>query len=140
MENHDNVSRRNFIQRISMIGIAGVGGSAILSACGSGDESGSQQSGSQQSGSESAATAEGSTSEASFACDDLSGLNEQEMNQREQMTSSLNYVAESPNSEKLCSNCALYVQPGEGEQCGGCTLFPGPVHPNGYCTSWAPAS
>lgn len=130
MENRDNVSRRDFIQRISMIGLAGVGGSAILSACGSGSESEGGQSGSES------ATAGGD----SFSCDDLSGLNDQQMQQREQMATSLNYVEESPNPEQLCSNCALYTQPAEGEQCGGCTLFPGPVHPNGYCTSWAPAA
>ena len=27
-----------------------------------------------------------------------------------------------------------------GGYSGGCQLFPGPVYPNGYCTSWAPAS
>lgn len=132
MENRDNVSRRDFIQRISMIGLAGVGGSAILSACGSDGESESGQA-----GGESASSAEGT---ADFSCDDLSALSDQERQQREQMTTSLNYVEDTPNPEELCSNCALYTQPADGEQCGGCTLFPGPVHPNGYCTSWAPAA
>ena len=136
--NEDNVTRRNFLQRLSVIGIAGVGGGALLSACGGGsEEAGSGQGAQQQGGGQ-------ATAGADFSCDDLSGLSEAQLKQREQMTTSLNYVDETPNPEQYCSNCSLYQQPEQEETtdgpCGGCQLFPGPVHPNGYCTSWAPAA
>ena len=53
------------------------------------------------------------------------------------MRNTLNYVSESPIPDQLCSNCQFYNEPETGEVCGGCQLFAGPVHPDGYCTSWA---
>ena len=47
---------------------------------------------------------------------------------------SLQYVDQSPDPAKLCSNCNLFL-PGSGG-CGGCTVMKGPIHPNGYCLSW----
>ena len=133
-DEHD-VSRRSFLQRLSIIGVAGVGGSTLLSACGGSDEGG---------GAPSQTGGEGGTASADLACDDLSGLSEAQMQQRQPMVESLNYVAETPNPEQNCANCALYEQPDAEETtdnaCGGCQLFPGPVYPNGYCTSWAPAA
>jgi len=42
MANNQNVSRRDFLQRLSVVGIAGAGAGSLLSACGgSGDESSS---------------------------------------------------------------------------------------------------
>lgn len=136
--NEHDVSRRNFIQRISILGAAGIGGSTLLSACGGGSEG-------QEGGSEQGQTSEGGgQATADLNCDDLSALSDAQMQQRSQMAESLNYVAETPNPEQNCANCALYQQP-EAEEttdnaCGGCQLFPGPVYPNGYCTSWAPAA
>ncbi len=57
--------------------------------------------------------------------------------QSQQLRTTLGYVAQSPNAEQLCSNCAQYVAPAEGKNCGGCKLFSGPVQPKGYCRSWA---
>lgn len=138
MGHNDDVSRRSFLQRISIIGVAGVGGSTLLSACGGGSEG-------QEGGSEQAQTSEGGgQAAADLDCDDLSALSDAQMQQRSQMAESLNYVAETPNPEQNCANCALYQQPDAEETtdnaCGGCQLFPGPVYPNGYCTSWAPAA
>ena len=137
-DEHD-VSRRSFLQRLSIIGVAGVGGSTLLSACG-----GSEASGGSGSGSESQTSGGGGTATADLNCDDLSALSDAQMQQRSQMAESLNYVAETPNPEQNCANCALYQQPDAEETtdnaCGGCQLFPGPVYPNGYCTSWAPAA
>ena len=56
------------------------------------------------------------------------------------MVKSLQYVEESPEADKNCANCSLYQQEKYGSGCGGCTLFPGPVAAEGYCTSWAPKS
>ncbi len=136
-DEHD-VSRRSFLQRLSIIGVAGVGGSTLLSACG-GSEDGGESGGAQSQTSD-----EGAAATADLNCDDLSALSDAQMQQRQSMVESLNYVAETPNPEQNCANCALYQQP-EAEEttdnaCGGCQLFPGPVYPNGYCTSWAPAS
>ncbi len=134
MMEHDkqDVSRRDFLQRLSAIGLAGVGGGVLLSACGGGSEQeGEAEAASQQS--------ESATADAGFSCDDLSGLSDAQQEQRRQMTEALNYVEQTPNVGQNCANCALYRQPAGGEPCGGCQLFPGPVHPDGYCNSWAPA-
>jgi hypothetical protein len=138
-DEHD-VSRRNFLQRLGLIGVAGVGGSTLLSACGGGSDGDGEAGG----GAESQTGGAGGQATADLDCDDLSALSDAQMQQRQQMAESLNYVAETPNPEQNCANCALYEQP-EAEEttdnaCGGCQLFPGPVYPNGYCTSWAPAA
>lgn len=120
-DEQDRMSRRRFLHSLGLVGVAGASGS-LLAACGGSDDS-SQQ-----------------TADASGACADLSPLSDQEMQQREQMVGSLNYVHESPQDEQFCSNCQLYLQEEYGEGCGGCQLFPGPVHAEGYCNSWAPAT
>lgn len=117
------VSRRAFLQRLSVLGLAGAGGGALLSACGGGSEQ------------DDAST----TADTDVSCDDLSGLTDAQREQRRQVVESLNYVEASPNENQTCANCALYTPPTGDEPCGGCQLFPGPVNPNGYCTSWAPA-
>ncbi|MCB0668618.1 MAG: high-potential iron-sulfur protein [Saprospiraceae bacterium] len=68
------------------------------------------------------------------ACDDYTGLQESDL----QLRKGFGYVEESPIPESHCKNCNLFKVPGEGEVCGGCTLFKGPVFENGYCTYWAP--
>lgn len=53
MANDQNVSRRDFLQRLSVFGIAGVGASTLLTACGGGEDgegSSSSSSASQSSG------------------------------------------------------------------------------------------
>lgn len=74
----------------------------------------------------------GSTELAADACNDLSGISDTEKKKRE----NLKYVAKSPEAGKQCSNCKFWQAPAEPGSCGGCTLFKGPVHPKGYCTSW----
>ena len=137
-QNEHDVSRRDFLQRLSIVGVAGIGGSTLLSACGGGSD------GESGGGAEEQTSAAGGQATADLDCDDLSALSDAQMQQRNQMAESLNYVAETPNPEQNCANCALYQQPEDEETtdnaCGGCQLFPGPVYPNGYCTSWAPAS
>lgn len=128
--NEDRVSRRRFLRTLSAAGLAGASGS-LLVACGGSDDSsgGSSDSGPNSTGS--ATSAE--------TCSDLSSLSDQQKQRRQQMVSSLEYVEASPNPDKNCANCQLYLQSEYGEGCGGCTLFPGPVHANGYCNSWAAA-
>lgn len=139
MKNEQDVSRRNFLQRLSLMGLAGVGGSTLLSACGGGDGNGGQESGTE--GAQSQANGL-PTTEAD--CSDLSALTAQQKKQRSQMVESLNYIEETEKPDQYCSNCALYQQPAQEEttdnECGGCQLFPGPVYPEGWCSSWTPAS
>lgn len=68
------------------------------------------------------------------ACNDLSKVSEEEVKKR----NGLGYVEVSPMSDKYCNNCQLYLPPKEGQTCGGCALFKGPVFEEGYCTYWAP--
>ncbi|HLT73211.1 MAG TPA: high-potential iron-sulfur protein [Cyclobacteriaceae bacterium] len=68
-------------------------------------------------------------------CEDLSGVSENDRQIREKAA----YVTVSPQPEKTCSNCHLYLPPSGGKACGGCMLFKGPVVPSGYCTYWVPS-
>jgi hypothetical protein len=70
---------------------------------------------------------------AEAGCNDLSGLTEADI----QMRQTLQYVDESPEPEKLCSNCQLFIAPEGDAACGGCQVIKGPIAPGGYCTSWA---
>jgi hypothetical protein len=116
-----DLSRKDFLKKLGLAGVAGVGATSFLAACGGGSsEEGSGSSASKSSG---AAT-----------CNDTSGLTDAEKKLRED---TFKYVNETPNPEKNCENCQFYKTPAAGAQCGGCTLFKGPVAPGGYCNSWA---
>ena len=68
-----------------------------------------------------------------FHCDDVSGLGEDDLALR----SALECRDLSPHGEqKSCSECAFY-RAAKKNECGGCTLVRGPIHPLGYCNSWA---
>lgn len=129
MKTNDSVSRRDFLQRLSALGFAGLGGGALLSACGGGDSG-------DGGASEGTGASDAGGQTASLQCNDLSGLTEQEKQSRRQMVQSLQYVEESPNPDQLCSNCNFWQPPSGDDPCGGCTLIKGPIHPDGYCTSW----
>ena len=129
MSDYSEVSRRSFLQRLSALGIVGVGASTVLSACGGGDGGG-----------EDAASGNTASSDADFSCDDLSGLTDQEISTRETQMEALQYVEASPNPDQNCANCSFWQAPEGDANCGGCQLFPGPVHPEGWCNSWVAAS
>jgi hypothetical protein len=132
---NDRVSRRRFLQSVGVAGVVGAG-SSLLAACGGG----SSDSGSSSSSSGGESSSGGGTKTASADCSDVSSLSDAQKKQRSQMVESLQYVEETPNAEKNCANCSLYIEGDYGEGCGGCQLFPGAVAANGYCNSWAPAS
>lgn len=67
-------------------------------------------------------------------CGDLAGVSENDIAVRKK----LGYVNESPIPDNECNNCNLFLPPKEGEPCGGCILFKGPVYASAYCTYWAP--
>lgn len=118
-----SLSRRDFLGRFAVLGAVGFGASS-LAACGGGEQP--------------AETAPGTTAPSgngvvAAQCEGYDALTEQDLQTRR----TLNYVDESPNPEQICSNCRFYTQPAGGSPCGGCTLFQGPVAPEGYCISWA---
>ena len=67
-------------------------------------------------------------------CDDLSKVSEEEVTKR----NNFGYEKESTMPDKKCGNCNLYIPAKEGQTCGGCILFKGPVFENANCTYWAP--
>lgn len=68
------------------------------------------------------------------SCSDVSGISKEEQEKRKK----LGYVSVSPIAENKCSVCKLYLPPAKAGECGGCSLFKGPVEPDGYCTYFAP--
>lgn len=81
---------------------------------------------------EAAPAPEASAPTTSADCTDLSGVSEADLKQRE----SLGYVSKSVEAEKNCTNCRFYQAGSQPNGCGGCTLFKGPVAPEGYCKTW----
>lgn len=68
-----------------------------------------------------------------ISCEDATGLSEEDAALR----ASLEYRDTSPHGQtKSCGNCAFFVA-GNEDECGRCTLVKGPIHPQGYCNSWA---
>ncbi len=114
MSEQNNISRKAFLGKISMLGLAGAGAGVFLKGCGNGN----------------------GEEVADDPCADLSGLSESDIELRE----TLEYVAETPNPDERCDNCEYWVDDQHGPECGGCTLFAGPVHPGGWCNSWVPMS
>ena len=70
---------------------------------------------------------------AELRCNDTSGLAPEDA----ELRTELEYRDDSPHGEtKRCGNCAFFVA-ADKNQCGQCTLVKGPIHPRGYCSSWA---
>lgn len=65
-------------------------------------------------------------------CSDLSGLSEDEKNAREK----LGYRDKSPDKERTCLTCSLFLPNSQDTTCGQCTLIKGPVHSEGTCVYW----
>jgi hypothetical protein len=66
------------------------------------------------------------------SCNDVTALSEPEKMAR----NALAYVDRSPHPDKKCNGCNLFVVPAAITECGGCKVVKGPIHPEGYCTSW----
>lgn len=64
-------------------------------------------------------------------CSDVAGLTPDEQEARR----SNGYVDKSPDPGKRCDNCGQYVAAAP-DQCGGCKVLKGGVHPQGYCKLW----
>lgn len=118
------MNRKNFLKTV---GLGAVASTVILSACG-GDAP--------KTDTNSQPPAPDAASEAPSApaadCNDLSGLAEADVKQRE----SVEYVTASTDPEKRCNNCRFMKPNSEPNGCSGCQLFKGPVNPEGNCKSW----
>ena len=69
-------------------------------------------------------------------CSDLSQLSESDLEARRKF----NYLEQTPDKNKACSECNLYLPSKETAQCGSCTLLKGPVMAIGICIYWTPAT
>jgi len=69
------------------------------------------------------------------ACTDTSGLSSDEIQAR----TVLAYGDASPFPDKTCAGCQQYVAPAKSSDgdCGACKVLKGPIHPRGYCKSFA---
>ncbi|HRN48828.1 MAG TPA: high-potential iron-sulfur protein [Niabella sp.] len=128
MENQ--VSRKEFLKKALTAAGVLLGGSALISSCGSNESSAPA---------EPAAPAEQPKSmvdqpAASGDCTDVSSVSPDEIKKRE----AVQYHEKSEDPAKHCKDCQLYKQPEAAGGCGGCTLFAGPVTPDGSCISFAP--
>jgi hypothetical protein len=113
----NKITRKSFLKNMSVLGATAFGASTLITACGGGEP-------------ETQPAPEAATAPAD-PCGDTTGLSESDLNMRR----NLQYVHETPNPEQRCDNCQLWIAPENGE-CGGCSLFRGPVNPNGWCNSW----
>lgn len=120
------LSRRDFLQRAAIMGVAVAGAGAILSAC---DKGGSGAS----SGAAPGAAPSGSAPQAaSLDCTDVSGLSDPQKATRTNNA----YVEKTAIPAQDCANCALYTLPKEEGGCGGCAVVAGPINPAGWCKLW----
>lgn len=106
----DLITRRELLRRSAFFGAAVVGGGALLSASGCQDDGGEEK----------------------LTCADTSGLEQGQIQTRK----SLKYTDSTPNEDQNCANCNFFKAGGQN-QCGTCTVVPGPIHPDGWCSSWA---
>jgi hypothetical protein len=68
-------------------------------------------------------------------CSDTRGLTPEQLQTR----TALAYVDAGPDPTRHCVACAQWVpNANDPEQCGGCKVFAGPIHPNGTCKSFSP--
>lgn len=132
---NEKITRRDFLKKLSFAGVAGLGASTLLAACGGGKkEASTPKAQSTESGSNSAgqAASNGGYATAAGPCSDMSGVPEQDIKTR----NTLQYTNKSPYPDKHCSNCNFFLADKYGDKCGGCQLFKGPVNPDGHCSSW----
>ena len=116
-------SRRKFLLNTLLAGSAVLGTGLVFSSCNSGTTTTNE-------------SANNDDLPPVDKCNDYTGVSEAELQKR----NSLGYVEETPMPESNCANCLLFLLPKEGETCGGCQLFKGPVFDNAYCTYWAARS
>lgn len=66
-------------------------------------------------------------------CDDTSGLTPEDIKRRKE----LKYTDRASNREQTCGGCMhLQPVPGSNSPCKRCSVLPGPVHADGWCSAW----
>lgn len=126
------LNRREFMERAAVLGALTLGAGTLLAAC-------EQPAGDAPAGGQGQEQAQAPAADEGFSCDDpedLAGLSEAELQTR----TANNYVEPSPEADQQCDNCGLWQEPAAGEDCGGCTVVQGPIHPEGWCSIWVPTS
>lgn len=117
MKSEDRITRRQWLGRFGALGAVASGAMAALAAA----TSATTLSGCKKGG-------------GGGDCTDLSKVSAAQ----KQVRSGLKYVTKSSNLQKVCKSCKLYKAPAKAGECGGCTLFKGPVTPLGHCTGFQP--
>lgn len=123
----ESINRKDFFKKMGALGVVAVSGSAILTACGGGSDSGAKKDAAAP-----AAKADAAPKADADPCSDLSGLTDQEKQGRD----ALGYIAKSETEGQVCTNCNFWQEPTGDSPCGGCQLMKGPIHPDGWCKSW----
>ena len=115
------LARRKFLNKCLSAGSAILGSAFAFSSCNSNTSSKDEESDLKK------------NSQSPQSCDDLTGVSNEELEKRQ----SLGYISKTRIPDSYCAKCSLYI-PGATENCGGCFLFKGPVHAEGYCVQYAP--
>ena len=103
---------------------AGVGAAAVLSACERGRVHAEKST---------TTTADAGRSPEQVRCDDVAGLSGDEIERRK----ALKYTDRSSDGNRTCGGCMhLQPVPGSNSPCKRCSVVPGPVHVDGWCSSW----
>ena len=108
-----DLSRREFLQRTALLGVA-IGAAPVLASCAT-KEAGT-----------------GGGEGGALDCSDVTALTEQEVQTR----TGLQYVEASTKADQNCLNCQHYVAPTAEGECGTCALVPGKINSAGWCLSW----
>lgn len=116
------ISRKEFLQRLSLLGLSVFGAAGVLNSCGSSDNGGGQT--------QKPVTPPPAAEK--DPCGDTTGLTETDLNIRK----NFQYVAKSTDPSKVCDNCQFWKAPEAGAFCGGCQIIQGPMNPKGYCNQW----
>ncbi|MCG9880589.1 MAG: high-potential iron-sulfur protein [Bacteroidia bacterium] len=122
------MNRKNFLKSMAL-GAAST--SILVAACG-GDAPKTESTTAPAAETPAEVPAETAPAASTADCNDLSGLTEAEIKQRE----SVGYVTASTEADKNCANCRFMQEGNQPNGCSGCQLFKGPIVPEGYCKSW----
>lgn len=117
------LNRRDFFKRAAILGALAAGGASVLAACDNKDAGG---------GAAKAPEAKaGAGAGDELNCMSTEGLEPAQISVRE----SLAYVDKTEKPDQDCTNC-MHWKPEGDDECGGCAIVPGPIHPKGWCTGW----
>jgi hypothetical protein len=81
------------------------------------------------------AVSAGCKGSAPSSCNDTTKLTPEDAAARK----ALAYVDATPEPGKVCLKCIQYIPAPAADQCAGCKVLKGPIHPNGYCRVYVAA-